>query len=209
MIEVEVRGRVKNFEETLEKFRKDKEVRFVEEKDRFTMLFLRKGALPHVDKEHVKNELVDLRIRITNKKPEIVLKYGHLKGCEGRKEILIPIKSEDFSKAVELLKLLEWSKGVTIATKSYIFMHKDIEFALVRTTGLNYFEAEKVVHEKEDADQVINEIKEVCKEFDLNPIGEDEFFVLLEELDKKQIQRDFNLSEQSFDEIKEHFKEYF
>jgi adenylate cyclase class IV len=137
MIEVEVRGRVKNFEETLAHFRKS--AKFKEEKDRFTMLFLRKGAKPH--RADVENELIDLRIRITNKKPELVLKYGKLSGGESRKEILIPIKIEDFEKAVEMLKLLEWAHGVMIATKSFIFEHKGIEFAIVKTKRINYFEA--------------------------------------------------------------------
>ncbi len=207
MIEVEVRGRVENFEETLEKFRKDKDVQFVKEKDRFTMLFLRKGARPL--REDVENELVDLRIRITNKKPELVLKYGKLSGCEGREEILIPIQTSDFEKAVEMLKLLEWNHGVTIATKAYIFNYKDTEFALVKTTGLDYFEAERIVHEKEDADRIIQEIKEVCKEFHLDPIDKDEFFELLEDLNNTGPQRNFDLSEQSFDEIRENFKDYF
>jgi predicted adenylyl cyclase CyaB len=205
MIEVEVRGRIENFDKTLEHFRK--KAKFVEEKDRFTMLFLRKGAKPH--REDVENELIDLRIRITNKKPELVLKYGKMSGCEGRKEILIPIQAHDFEKAVEMLKLLEWNHGVTIATKSYIFMYKDIEFALVKTTGLNYFEAEQVVHEKEDANKIIEEIKEVCKDFHLNPIDKEDFFALLEELNNTQAQRNFDLSEQSFEEIKDRFKEYF
>jgi len=112
-------------------------------------------------------------------------------------------------KAVELLKLLEWGHGVMIATKSFIFDYKGIEFAIVKTKGINYFEAERMVHEKEDADRIIQEIKEVCKEFHLDPVDKDEFFELLEDLNNTETQRKFNLSEQSFDEIKEHFKEYF
>ncbi len=208
MIEVEVRGKIENFEKTLEEFRK--KAKFVEEKDRFTLLFARPGLSlsDALKKETLKNEKVDLKVRITNKKPEIVLKYGYVKGSEGRKEILIPIKSEDFDKAVELFKFLEWNKGKIQATKTFVFIYQEIEFALVKTNILDYFEAEKVVHEKGDIDKILEEIKEVCNEFNLNPVKEEEFFEILDEFNKHE-ERVFDLTKQNLEEIKEKWKEYF
>ena len=208
MIEVEVRGKIENFEKTLEEFRK--KARFVEEKDRFTMLFVRKEhSLEHaLKRETIKDELIDLKVRITNKQPEIVLKYGKVKGSEGRKEILIPIKREDFDKAVELFKLLEWHKGVIMDTKTFVFIYKDVEFAIVHNRYIDYFEAEKIVHEKEDANKILEEIKEICKDFDLKPVEEKEFFDLLDMLNNQK-ERLFDLTKQDLDEIKDKWKEYF
>jgi DNA polymerase III delta prime subunit len=210
MIEVEVRGKIDHFEKTLEEFRK--KAKFIEEKDRFTLLFARPGLelKEAIKKETLQNEKVDLKVRITNKKPEIVVKYGNVKGSESRKEVLIPINKEDFSKAVELFKFLEWNKGKIQATKTFVFVYNDIEFALVKSGVIDYFEAEKVIHDtkKEDADDIIREIQNTCKEFDLNPVNEDDFFDLLDEFNKHE-DRLFDLTKQDLDDIKEKWKEYF
>ncbi len=210
MIEVEVRGLIDDFEKVLKKFKEHKEAKFIEEKDRFSMIFVRKEhTLEHaLKRETIKEETIDLRIRVNNKKPEIVLKYGKVKGSEGRKEIIIPIHEHDFNKAVELFKLLEWNKGVTMDNKTFVFIYKGVEFALVHNRWINYFEAEKIVHEKEDADKVIREIKSVCKDFNLIPVTEEEFFNLIEVLNSKT-ERHFDLTKQDLQELKERWKEYF
>lgn len=204
MIEVEVRGRIKNFEKVLNDFRK--KAKFVEEKDRFSMVYFRTGS--PINREAVKSEKVDFKLRITNKKPEIVMKYGLVKGSESRKEILIPIKLEDFDEAVELFRLIGWEKGVIMATKTFVFMYKGIEFALVHNKKLEYFEAEKLVEKDENTEEVISEIRKVCGDFGLEFFSEDEFFRVLDSINQeKELQ--FNLTEQDFSDVKKKFKEFF
>lgn len=203
-MEVEVRGKIGNFEKTLEKFRKT--AKFIEEKDRFSLIYFR-GDSP-INREAVKKEMVDFKLRVTNKKAEIVMKYGLVKGSESRKEILIPITLDKFGEAVELFKLLDWHKGVIMATKTFVFNYKEIEFALVKAYSHSYFEAEIIAGENDNHVEKLEYITKICKELGLAIFSEDEFYNFMDTLNNiKEIQFDFNI--QKFEDIKKKFKEFF
>lgn len=202
-IEVEVRGELDDFDKALEFFKK--KAKFIEEKDRFSFIYFRK----HVDSiEELKDDPVDLRVRITNKKAEIIMKYGKWGASDQRHEISIPIDVNKFDEAVQLFKYLNWDKGQKLTTKTFVFDYRGIEFALVKCEHYNYFEAEKVVEHKKDIEQAKKELEDVCNELKLKLFTEEEFMKILNKMnmDKRTL---FDLSKHDFSDIKQEFKEFF
>jgi hypothetical protein len=75
MFEVEVRGEIKNFEKVYSMFKKSAD--FIKEKDRFTLLYFRDTDFEGDKlKEILQNDPVDFKIRVTDKKAEIVLSWS-------------------------------------------------------------------------------------------------------------------------------------
>jgi len=205
-IELEVRGKLnpKDFDKTLEFFRK--KAKFVEEKDRLTLAYYR-GDLAK-DCRETKNEKVDLRIRITNKKAEIILKYGLWGAKDSRKEISVPIDKNHFDESVEMLKCLDWTKCLLATAKTFVFNYKGIEFAIVKQNNKHcYFEAEKLADNDKDAEKIHAEIENVCKELKLVPHTQEGFFDFINEMNNDVLFLDFNKDD--WLKIKPKFKEFF
>lgn len=204
MIEVEVRGKIKDFEKTLEEFRS--KAKFIQEKKRISFVYFRHEVCKDVRK--IKSEKVDLKARITNGKAEIVLKYGNWRGSDSRREISLPIEAGNFEEALDFLKCLDWSKGVIVTTDTFVFDYKGIEFAIVKNKYFNYFEAEKLTGERKDIDKINKEISEACEEFNLKPFTDDEFFDQLNTLNHIE-KNQFDFTKQNLSYFEEKFKEYF
>jgi adenylate cyclase class IV len=206
MIEVEVRGRIKDFDKTLAEFKS--KAKFIQEKDRCSLVYLRNTFDINRDVRELKDDPVDLRVRITNKKSEIVMKYGKWGGSDRRKEISIPIDSKKFGDAVDLLKCLDWYSGVIMATKTFVFDYNGIEFALVKNKDYNYFEAEKLVEDSADSVKIQKEIKEVCKSLGLEVFDEEDFIDQINKINNNP-ENQFDFSKQEFSDFKKKFEEFF
>ena len=76
-------------------------------------------------------------------------------------------KKAYFDKAVELFKLLEWHKGVIMDTKTFVFIYKDIEFAIVHNKHIDYFAAGKVATDV----RLLQHDKEVNEPFKKTQVG--------------------------------------
>lgn len=96
-IEIEHRGVLtkRKFDE-LKIFLKEKG-KFIKEQDRFSVIYFPRGK----ESFKISKNPIDLRVRITNKKAELVLKYGKSSGADARKEFSFPIDSEKFEEATE------------------------------------------------------------------------------------------------------------
>ena len=204
--EVEFMGSLnqKKFEELKKLF--EKEGSFKKNKERLTFMYFR-DRIPK-DLSEIKDEFVDLRFRVTNKEPEIVLKYGLFSGSHARREISIYPKDEEVEKYLEMLALLGWNIGVINATKTHVYDYHGIEFALVEIKDFGYnFEAEILTNEK----WVEEAKKKITFEIDRLGIRPFDEAGLNEQCNainnKKDLQ--FDLLGQPFSEIRERFKEYF
>jgi predicted adenylyl cyclase CyaB len=134
----------------------------------------------------IKNRQKDIRLRVTNGIPEIIVKIGGWGGVEHRKELSVFTKPGEFDTLVEIFAALGFGKGALCVRKSKVYEYKDIEFALVEVPGHSYYyEAEKMTDEKEDADKIISEIKNVCKELGLEVFDKKQFFEYVELLNKE------------------------
>jgi len=205
-IEVEHRGLLteKKFNE-LNKFLR-KNGKFLEKKDRFSIIYLLHGKSANFDL--VQGDRIDLRLRITNKKSELVLKHGKWGGKDARKEFSFPIDSKKFEEMIEFLKILGFYYGFFQATKTYLYLYKGTEFALVKVPNWGYyFEVEIIA----DSSSVVNADKKiigVCKEFNLIVLNDKNFVKLCESLNNRPGFK-FDFKKEQFSEAKKRFVDYF
>lgn len=203
-IEVEHRGLLneKKFAE-LNKFLK-KNGKFIQEKGRFSIVYSPRGR----ETLGIHKTPVDLRLRITNKKAELVLKYGKFGGNDARKEFLFPIDAKKFEEATEFLQILGFYYGVLQATKTYLYLYKGIEFALVRAQDWGcYFEAE-ISTVQEGVERANKKIMSACKELGLEVLNYKGFCDLCQKMNERPGFR-FNLKKEKFPDIKKRFADYF
>lgn len=204
MIEVEVRGKIEDFDKLLNKFREKAE--FIKEKDRFSLIYFTHGVV--ADVREIADEKIDLKLRVTDKKAEIIFKYGEWGVMESRKEISVPISLDKFDDAVELLNHLGWSTGVVMPTKTFAFDYKGIEFALVKIFDKSYFEAEILVDKENEVEKARNKIISVCKEFNVEIFKDEEFINMINSFNHFPGAQ-FDFSKDDFKDIKKKYKEFF
>ncbi len=179
-IEIEVRGPLskEKFESLVDLFEKDGKK--TAEKDRILIdysTFLEGG---------VENRKKDIRLRVTNGVPEIIVKIGEWGGTDQRKELAVFTKPGSFDTLVEIFAMLGFSKGVLCVRKSKVYEYKGIEFALVEVPGHSYyFEAEKMAGENDDVNKITEEIKQVCKDLNLEMFDQQQFFDYINTLNKE------------------------
>ena len=205
--EVEVRGKIPgDFAALLARFRKI--ALFTEEKNRLSLLYFTHPFSFDNDVRDLKEEKIDLRLRITNKRPELILKYGSWGGTDHRQEISIPVPLEKFADAVELLRLIGWTKCFALAAKTFVFTYKQVEFSLVHMKGANYFEAEMLTDNTSAIPAVRETIIALCKELQLELFTEEEFYDLVNHLNMTSAEQ-LDLEKTSFRAIQEKYREYF
>ena len=179
-IEIEIRGPLskKKFKELIKLF--DEKGKKKSEKDRVLIdysTFLKGG---------VENRKKDIRLRSTNKIPEIIVKIGKWGENEQRKELSIFGKPGEFDMMVEIFGELGYKKGMLCERKSKVYDYKGIEFALVEVPEHSYYyEAEKMADKNENGEELIAEIKNVCKELGLDVFDKDQFFKYVQDLNKE------------------------
>ena len=204
-VEVEHRGRLteKKFNE-LKKFLK-KQGKFLGKKYRFSVIYS-----PSRGKEvfELNRSPIDLKVRITNKKTELVLKYGDWSGNDARKEFLFPIDSKKFEEIVEFLFILGFYFGVLQATRTYLYLYKGIEFALVKVPGWGYYFEAEIGTSQENIIKANEKIEKECKKLDISVLKDEAFCKLLKSLNDRPGFR-FNLKKQRFSDIKKRFRNYF
>ncbi len=128
----------------------------------------------------------DIRVRVTNGNPEIVVKIGAWGGSDNRKELIFKGENGKFNTLVEILKELGLTKGVLGKRIITAYDYKGIEFALHEIPGHSYFfEAEKMATKAEDSVKVTEEINTICAELGLSPFTQEEFFLYIEKLNKE------------------------
>src|SRR3989344_3656193 len=195
-IEVEYRGMLtKEKFDALKKFL-EKEGEFVKEKDRFSIIYFPRGK----ERLKVSKSPLDLRVRITNKKAEIVMKYGRNSGNDARKEFSFPIDSEKFGEATEFFKILGFYYGALQATRTYVYMYKGIEFALVDVPGWGYYYEAEIMAESNTVDSANKKIESVCQELELKILNDKDFYKLLEDLGSRPGFR-FNFKKETFADV--------
>ncbi len=151
---------------------------------------------------------IDLKVRITNKKTALVLKYGRWSGNDARKEFLFTIDSKKFGGMIEFLQILGYYHGVLQATKTFLYLYKGIEFALVKVPKWGYYFEAEIATEKDKIETANEKIMSACKEFDLSVLNDKDFYKLCESLNDRPGFR-FNFKKEKFSDIKKRFNDYF
>jgi Adenylate cyclase, class 2 (thermophilic) len=201
MFEVEARGELTvSLDQIIKRFRK-LNAKFLGKTRRFSLIYLR-------NKSADKNDPIDLRIRVTNGKSEIVLKYGKWGAFDNREEVAVPIDTKDFSDAVEMLKLLGLSHGIINVNDRCKFRYKGIEFVFVDNGIATYFEAERLIKSRSKIEKERNYVTRICNELGMKPFNDDEFYSLIDKINGAA-DRQFDLNNERFEDIKNKFKQYF
>ncbi len=204
-IEVEHRGALNEdkFQELKTFFEKEGELLGVS--DRFSVIYSQRED---DQVKEVYEHPVDLKVRITNGKGELVLKYGKWSGSDARKEFLFPIEKEKFDEMIEFLKILGHYHGVLQATKTHLYRYRGVDFSLVDVPGWGYYFEAEVVTNPEDIKKANEKITKECENLGIEALDHKRFCKLLESLNDRPGHR-FNLKKQDFSEIKKRFSEYF
>ena len=203
--EVEHRGIITEKEYYKLKSFLEKNGKFLGEKDRFSVIYLQSR---YKDAHKRKNELVDLKLRITNKTTELVMKHGRCSGNDTRKEFNFAIDSTKFDQMIEFLTILGFTRGVLNATNTLAFLYNEIEFALVKVPGWGYYFEAEMITDKKSIEKTNVKIDQQCKKLGLQVLNEIEFCQLLNSLNNRDGFR-FNLKKQNFSQIKKRFIDYF
>ena len=203
-VEVEHRGLLteKKFKD-INRFLK-KNGKFLGEKDRFSIIYSPRGK----EKIKLHRSPIDLRLRITNKKLGLVLKYGKWSGNDARKEFSFPIDSKKFEEAIDFLKILGFYYGVLQATKTYLFIYKGIEFAVVDVPNWGYYFEAEIATDSDSVKKANKKIMLACQELNLDVLNYKDFCRLCESLNERPGFR-FNFKKEKFSDIKKRFSNYF
>jgi len=205
-VEVEHRGLLNE-----EKFKKlntflKKNGKFLGEKDRFSVIYFLNGEQENFDLDQ--SCLNDLRVRITNKKAKLVLKHGEWSGKDARKEFSFPIETKKFGEMIEFLDALGFYYGALQATKTFLYKYKGAEIALVKVPGWGYYFEVEVLTGFNLVDNANEKIVNLCEEFGVKVINNEEFLKLCESLNMRPGFK-FNFRKEKFSDIKKRFVDYF
>lgn len=136
--------------------------------------------------EEMENRRRDIRLRVTNGQPEIVVKLGFWGGNEQREEISVLTHKGTFYNLVKIFNAMGYGKGMLCVRNSLVYNYKGVEFALVEIPGHSYtYEAEKVVSSEDKKTKAMEEIKEVCEELGLSLYTDEAFFSFVKTLNEE------------------------
>ncbi len=165
------------------------------------MLIDYSNCLPEGDLQKRK---LDVRLRNTNKKSEIILKSGSWGGSDVRKEYSV-LSESPFDNLVQVYKLIGLDKGVLCIRNIDVFTYEGVEIALVEVPGHSYFfEAEIELSEVEGVEKAQKIILSVLEKLGLTVYTDTEYFEYIEILNK-EANKIFDANIESEDYFKENF----
>lgn len=139
-----------------------------------------------ISSEGLEGRTKDIRLRVTNKIPEIIVKIGKMGGIESRKEVSILVERGGFDKLVQAFAAIGLTKGMLCVRRSRVYMYKNIEFSLVEVPNHSfYFEAEKLISSTKNKRQAQQYIKRVCKTLNLRLFNKKSFFLYIKKLNRE------------------------
>lgn len=179
--EIELRGSLtkEQYDSLIKKFSQEGE--FVQDKNRVLIDY--STMIPD---QGIEGRDKDIRLRVTNKKPEIIVKLGGWGGNEQREELSVITEEGTFDTLVKIYNALGYDKGVLCVRNSKVYNYQEVEFALVEVPSHSYFfEAEKVVTSESEKDQAQKDIEKVSNSLGLTTYTDQEFYDYVEQLNRE------------------------
>lgn len=179
--EIEVRGPL-----TKDKFLELQ--KFLEKNGKFqhksTRLSVCYTILRPEDKEVSSN--LDIRARITDDEPELVIKVGKWRGSDIRKEVAVQLKRGEFANLIAVCATLGYTEAIVSESLTFVYEYQGVEFSLVNKSDHSYFfEAEVLVENDENKDLVQKLIQDVCHQLNLSLFTDEQFFDYIKLLNKE------------------------
>lgn len=203
-IEVEHRGLLtpNKYTELLSFF--ENNGKFIDVKKRFTLI----NNTSNESVREVKEELIDIKLRVTNKKPELAVKYGKWSGKDARREFNFFLEEDQYSEMLEFLKILGYKKFALMANTKHDYSYHGIDFSLVEVPEWGYYFEAEIVSDAQSAQEADKQLDAEIKSLGLSVLTDEEYYDLLDSLNNRPDYKvDFGKSELS--EIKKRFSEYF
>lgn len=131
----------------------------------------------------------DIRLRISNGVPEIIVKVGSWGGKEQRQEYSIMCENEEFNKLVETFAVLGFRRGAMCFRRSKIYNFKGSEFVIVEVPNHSrYFEAEILVEKESETTLAQKKLQSICADLGLRIFNDKEFVEYVEILNNESNQ---------------------
>ena len=177
----------------------------IKTKRRISFMYFKNGIPSEFSQ--AEDDRVDLRLRITNGEPELILKQGSFTASHSRKETSIHFKLSEIQTYIDLLAGLGWKIVVAYGAETSVYTYNGMEFSLIKIKDYGYnFEAEILTSEDKVA-EAKQKIETELSKLELKPFHEQELNKQCNAINnKKELQFDF--SKQSFKDIKGGFKEF-
>lgn len=184
-----------------------------------TLASLRKNALLKAEKhrlfidyttmiegETFTKRTLDIRARITNNQPELMIKQGSWGENEARREIGVQLKEGEFSNLVKAMAALGYNKGILCIRDTIAYTYNEIEIALVTVPAHSYFfELEIMVEAEDDKVEAHKKLQDLCRELSLTPFRKEEFYAYMEKLNK-EANKVFDIEKDGEDFFKKQYK---
>lgn len=154
----------------------------------------------------LRNRKKDIRLRITNGTPEIIVKLGDWTSSNHRKELSVFTEKGSFDRLVQIYAALGYTKGMLCERITQVYEYDGIEFALVEIPGHSFhFEAE-IMASSDDVERARRHIEETCNKLGLKIFSDDEYMDYIETLNKEANEVfDYNDYEDGYFERRYHF----
>ncbi len=156
----------------------------------------------------LKHRKKDIRIRITNGIPEIIVKLGDWNSSNHRKELSVITEAGSFDTLVQIYAALGYEKGMLCERVTEVYNYDGIEFALVEVPNHSFhFEAE-IMSDENGVDAARKHIEDVCKKLGLKIFTDKEYIEYIEVLNKEANEVfDFKNYTENYFEERYHFSQ--
>ncbi|MFA5927208.1 MAG: CYTH domain-containing protein [Patescibacteria group bacterium] len=203
-VEVEHRGHLsqEKFDELTNLFRQ--KGAFLGTKKRFSLIY----STGTEEARDLKDETIDLRLRITNKQPEIVMKYGKWGGKDARKEYEFKLENGKYDDFIGFLKILGYTKYALMANTKYDYRYKDIIFSLVKVPGWGYYFEAEIMADEDEIEKSDKQLEAEIESLGLKVASEEEYYDLLNSMNTLA-DRHIDLEQTDFATIKAKYIDYF
>ena len=133
----------------------------------------------------LRNRKKDIRLRITNGNPEIIVKLGDWNSSNHRKELSVFTEAGSFDRLVQIYAALGYEKGMLCERTTQVYEYNGIEFALVEVPGHSFHYEAEIMSDEGSVEEACAHIEEVCKELGLEIFTDQGYMDYIETLNKE------------------------
>jgi len=201
--EIEHRGRIykDKIDEIVEIFQE--KGKFLGQKKRLSLIW----CTAKTNISEVKDEKIDLRLRVTNGKSEVVLKHGKWGSADSRKEFSFDVDNDQFWDYLEFLRILGYKNFLLTPTIKNDYLYDGVEFSLVEVPGWGYYFEAEILTEAENIETANEKVHQTITSLGLSILDEAGYFAILDEINNRKGGR-LNLDETNMTELKKSFADY-
>lgn len=133
----------------------------------------------------IRNRKKDIRLRITNGNPEIIVKLGDWNSANHRKELSVFTEVGSFDRLVQIYAALGYEKGMLCERTTQVYEYDGIEFALVEVPGHSFHYEAEIMSDEKSVEEARAHIEKVCKKLGLEIFTDEGYMNYIETLNQE------------------------